>query len=308
MIAHSQNELIMNKLPAKFKPALAVSAVLIIIGAMLTTFPGNTIGGAGEFDDEQAFADLEYQVALGPRIPGSEAHDNIVEWMAAELTAAGWEVTIQEISVMENPVRNVISVRRGNGPKILLGAHYDSRIISDEDPNPENRSLPVPGANDGASGVAVLLGLARALPADLDTEIWLVLFDAEDNGRIPGWDWVLGSRGFVENLEGSFDAAVIVDMVGDADLNIYQEKSSDPAITADIWNQAAQMGYTEFIHEFKYRMIDDHTAFVQAGIPSVLIIDFDYPYWHTQGDSMEHVSARSIKAVGDTLLAWLMAQ
>jgi len=168
--------------------------------------------------------------------------------------------------------------------------------------------LPVPGANDGASGVAVLLGLARALPADLDTEIWLVLFDAEDNGRIPGWDWVLGSRGFVENLEGSFDAAVIVDMVGDADLNIYQEKSSDPVITAEIWNQAAQMGYTEFIHEFKYRMIDDHTAFVQAGIPSVLIIDFDYPYWHTQGDSMEHVSARSIKAVGDTLLAWLMAQ
>ena len=300
-------EIFMNTIPAKLKPALAVSAALIIIGVLLIAYPTDSKRGTGKFDGRQAFADLEYQVALGPRIPGSEAHDIIVDWMAAKLTAAGWEVTIQEISVMENPVRNVIAVRKGTGPKILLGAHYDSRIISDEDPNPENRSLPVPGANDGASGVAVLLGLARALPADLDTEIWLVLFDAEDNGRIPGWDWVLGSRGFVENLEGSFDAAVIVDMVGDADLNIYQEKSSDPVITAEIWNQAAQMGYTEFIHEFKYRMIDDHTAFVKAGIPSVLIIDFDYPYWHTQGDSMEHVSGRSLKAVGDTLLAWLMA-
>ncbi|MDH5607823.1 MAG: hypothetical protein OEY93_13165, partial [Anaerolineae bacterium] len=118
-------EIFMNTIPAKLKPALAVSAALIIIGVLLIAYPTDSKRGTGKFDGRQAFADLEYQVALGPRIPGSEAHDIIVDWMAAKLTAAGWEVTIQEISVMENPVRNVIAVRKGTGPKILLGAHYD---------------------------------------------------------------------------------------------------------------------------------------------------------------------------------------
>ena len=110
---------------------------------------------------------------------------------------------------------------------MIIGAHYDSRLLADPDPDPSLRNQPVPGANDGASGVAVLLELARILPKNLDKTIWLVFFDAEDNGNIPGYDWIMGSRVFVQTLIDKPDEAIIIDMIGDADLNIYQEKNSD---------------------------------------------------------------------------------
>jgi Zn-dependent M28 family amino/carboxypeptidase len=194
-------------------------------------------------------------------------------------------------------------------------------MLADNDPDPNNHSVPVPGANDGASGVAVLLELARTLPSHLENtaganltsqegtgpgQIWLVFFDAEDNGNIPGWDWILGSRAFVAGLEETPDAAVIVDMIGDADLNIYQELNSDPGLTEEIWSQAQALGYSDrIIPEPKYRMIDDHTPFIEAGIPAVDLIDFDYPYWHTIADTPDKVSAESLQIVGDTLIAWL---
>ncbi len=97
-------------------------------------------------------------------------------------------------------------------------------------------------------------------------------------------------------------------MIGDADLNIYYERNSDPAISADIWSQAGELGYGEqFIPVEKYSMLDDHTPFLEAGIPAVDIIDFDYPYWHTTGDTSDKVSAASLKAVGDTIRAWLIS-
>ena len=129
------------------------------------------------------------------------------------------------------------------------------------------RNQPVPGANDGASGVAVLLELARTLPADIKGQVWLVFFDAEDQGNIPGWDWILGSRAFAQSLTASPDAVVVIDMIGDADLNIYQEKNSNPAITKEIWDIAAQAGYPQFIATPKFAMIDDHTPFLAKGHP-----------------------------------------
>lgn len=182
-------------------------------------------------------------------------------------------------------------------------------MLADRDPNPENRTQPAPGANDGASGVAVLLELARVLPQETKQQIWLVFFDGEDNGNLPGWDWVLGSRAFVESLgEKKPEAVVIVDMIGDADLDIYFERNSNEQLAAEIWAQAAELGYAErFIAQPKHRMLDDHTPFLQAGIPAVDIIDFDYPYWHTTQDTVDKISAHSLQAVGATLLAWLMA-
>jgi glutaminyl-peptide cyclotransferase len=262
------------------------------------------------FDGDRALRDVEFQVALGPRIPGSPGHDQIIEWLVSELKSTGWQVEIQEAEMLGNPIKNVVAKRseqdRSATSWVILGAHYDTRIYADQDPNPDFRTLPVPGANDGASGVAVLLELARVLPEDLNQDVWLVFFDAEDNGRIPGWDWILGSRAFVDALEGKPDAAVIVDMIGDADLEIYLERGSDPELSAEIWEVAANLGYSQFIPTPKYHILDDHVPFLEAGIPAVDIIDFDYPYWHTTEDTVDKVSAESLEAVGETLRVWLL--
>jgi len=136
--------------------------------------------------------------------------------------------------------------------------------------------------------------------------LWLVFFDAEDNGRIEGWDWILGSRAFVDSLQFKPEAAVIVDMIGDADLQIYLERNSDKVLRDEIWQAAAGLGYDEvFIPEEKHSMLDDHTPFLEAGIPAVDIIDFDYPYYHTTQDTPDKVSAESLQVVGDTLLTWI---
>jgi Zn-dependent M28 family amino/carboxypeptidase len=145
------------------------------------------------------------------------------------------------------------------------------------------------------------------VPEDLPLNIWLVFFDGEDNGHISGWDWILGSREFVDKLEGKPDAVVILDMIGDRDLNIHFEKYSDPILSQEIWAIAQELGYSsQFIPYEKHRILDDHIPFLEAGIPSVDIIDFDFPYWHTTSDTIDKVSANSLKIVGETIYNWLI--
>lgn len=257
------------------------------------------------FNGERAYADVQTQVDMGPRTPGSQGHAQIREWMRRELENAGWTVQVHESERLGHPIYNIIARRNDEPPQVILGAHYDTRFFADHDPDEAKRSKPVPGANDGASGVAVLLELARTLP-DKTTPVWLVFFDGEDNGRIEGWDWILGSRAFVEEIPVAPQAVIIVDMIGDADLNIHYEKNSDPTIRAEIWTTAAQLGYGDvFIQDEKFGMLDDHTPFRELGIPAVDIIDFDYPHWHTTQDTPDKVSAESLQAVGDTLWHWL---
>ena len=261
------------------------------------------------FDSSHAYSDVQTQVSFGPRIPGSEGHAQIRAWMRAELESAGWAVEVQQTERMGHPIYNIVAKRNNDEtPQIILGAHYDTRMIADNDPDPAKRTEPVPGANDGASGVAVLLELARSLPKDT-VPVWLVFFDAEDNGRIPGWDWILGSRAFVEEISVKPRAVVIVDMIGDADLNIHLEKNSDVAIRTEIWSVVEKLGYgTQFINTEKYSMLDDHTPFLEAGIPAVDLIDFDYLYWHTTQDTPDKVSAESLQTVGETLWHWIAEQ
>jgi len=257
------------------------------------------------FDGQRALMDVETQVAFGPRIPGSSGHAQVQDWMREELTNAGWESRVQSTERLGHPIENIIASRGDQVPKIIIGAHYDTRMVADNDPDESKRQEPVPGANDGASGVAVLLELARVLPED-SVPVWLVFFDTEDNGRIEGWDWILGSQAFVDELEFRPEAVVIVDMIGDSDQNIFIERNSNPALVNEIWGIAAELGYQEsFIPTAKYSMLDDHTPFLQAGIPAVDIIDFDYPYWHTTADTVDKVSAESLEAVGRTLQAWI---
>ena len=260
-----------------------------------------------EFSGERAYRDVIKQVLMGPRIPGSSGHANLLNWLEEELRTNQWEVEKQIIVYKGKEVINLIASRGTGEGYILLGAHYDTRIFADQDPVPDQRQQPVPGANDGASGVAVLLELARILPRDLQKSVKLVFFDAEDNGGITDWDWIIGSRAFVQNIKEKPAAAIIVDMIGDADLEVYYEHNSDEDLMDQIWKEASNLGYGNvFVTEYKYAMLDDHTPFVEAEIPAVDLIDFDYPYWHTTGDTVDKVSPASLKVIGDTLAAWLI--
>lgn len=259
------------------------------------------------FDGQRAYQDVLAQVAFGPRVPDSLAHTKTIAYIQDELRKAGWQAEIQDTTWKGFAIQNVIASRTDQPPQIILGAHYDSRMLADQDPGP-GRNLPVPGANDGASGVAVLLELARTLPKS-SIPTWLVFFDAEDDGGIAGRDWIMGSQAFVAALTFRPRAAIIVDMVGDANLNIYMERNSNTALMAEIWGRAAKLGFgQQFIPTVKYSMEDDHTPFLAAGIPAVDIIDFDYPYWHTAADTPDKVSPKSLQIVGGTLRAWLMGQ
>lgn len=294
--------------PAVTAAPTAVPATAVLATATATLPPPptpTTTPDPPAFDGERAYRDVEYQVSLGPRLPGSDAHAQAVDWMQENLRAAGWDVEVQETTRMDHPVRNVIAKRGSGTPWVILGAHYDSRLEASQDST--NPQAPVPGANDGASGVAVLLELARELPDDLDKQVWLVFFDVEDQGNLPGWDWILGSRAFVDALEGTPDSVVIVDMIGDANLNIPKEQNSDPQLTQEIWDKAAERGHGDvFLDQPGYNILDDHTPFLEKGIRAIDIIDFDYPHWHTQADTADKVAPASLFAVGDTLLHWLI--
>jgi Zn-dependent M28 family amino/carboxypeptidase len=261
-----------------------------------------------KFDGQRAYTDVETQVAFGARHPETEGHEKIRAWIENEIVDAGWQLEVQVSESMGHPIYNLIAKNSPEPAQIIIGAHYDSRMFADNDPDPANHSQPVPAANDGGSGVAVLLELARSLP-DNTVPVWLVFFDAEDNGRIEGWDWILGSREFVKNNPIQPRAVIVVDMIGDADLNIYRERNSNVELTDQIWATAKSLGYEkQFIDEYKHSMLDDHTPFLEAGIPAVDIIDFDYPYWHTIQDTPDKVSAQSLEAVGETLRIWIMQQ
>jgi hypothetical protein len=257
------------------------------------------------FDGQAALEIAAKQVALGPRIPGSAADTEAADQIKAALRQAGWSVEEQSFVYHGVRLTNVIGMRgpRGQTP-IILGTHYDTRPLADRDPiHPDE---PVPGADDGASGVAVLLGLAKVLqPEAQGRSVWLAFFDGEDSGNIAGWSWSAGSTAFAQSLTVAPSAVVIVDMVGDKDLRLYLEHNSDQALAQEIWDTAAQLGYSGFIDKPGYGLIDDHTPFLQRGFPAVDIIDFDYPAWHTTGDTLDKLSAASLEQVGRTLQAWL---
>ncbi|PKN84451.1 MAG: hypothetical protein CVU46_14100 [Chloroflexi bacterium HGW-Chloroflexi-8] len=262
------------------------------------------------FSGENALELVKTQVNFGPRIPGSEAHQMTVELIQTKLQVNGWTVEIQNDKNGDYKIQNVIGKSgHADSPWIILAAHYDSRFFADQDPNAENHNAPVPGANDGASGTAILLELARIIPKDLEKNIWLVFFDAEDQGNIQNWDWILGSKSFVDQLEGKPDKVVIIDMVGDADLNLYYEKNSYPELSKEIWDVAKQNGFDQsFIPQYKFNILDDHIPFINKGIKAIDIIDFDYPYWHTINDTSDKVSPESLYAVGQTLNQWLLTK
>jgi Zn-dependent M28 family amino/carboxypeptidase len=261
-----------------------------------------------EFSGDNAFLFAKTQLDFGPRTPGSLAHDNTVDWIQSVLLENNWETEIQSEDITIHKIENIIAKRKNNdGPWIIIAAHYDSRFYADQDSQIENRKTPVPGANDGASGVAVLLELSRVLPDTLNKNVWLVFFDAEDQGNIDSWDWILGSKSFANQLDKMPEEFVLLDMIGDKDLNIFYERNSDIQLRSEIWEIAAKLGYDNvFIPKIKYNMLDDHIPFVEKGVAAIDIIDFDYPHWHTTQDVLENISSESLQIVGNTIFHWLL--
>lgn len=262
------------------------------------------------FDGDTAFAYLEDQMAFGPRWPGSEGHAQLRSYIISTVSELGWSVEPQLFDYQGFEAMNIIAkANEGVGDVIILGAHYDTRRLADQTEGAVAAELPVPGAVDGASGVAVLLELARTLNlAEIPHEVWLTFFDVEDNGSggIPGWDYIAGSTYMAENLAIRPTAVVVVDMIGDADQQLYYEGNSHLVLRQNLWRIAADLGYADsFIPEVKYTMVDDHLPFVRRNIWAVDIIDFDYPYWHTTEDTADKVSAESLRRVGHTLEVWL---
>jgi glutaminyl-peptide cyclotransferase len=291
------------------KPKRIITLLIIIISIAL--FSGMVIiarpskNASKEFDAQRAYNDVKYQVDLGPRTLGSVAHAQVAQWIITNLQESGWQVETQAADISGQHIENIIAKKRSGVPWVIIGSHYDSRSVADQDPNPDLRNQAVPGANDGASTVAILLELGRIIPNNLNEQVWLVFFDDEDNGNSSGTGWSIGSQYFVSKLEGNPNRVVILDMLGDKNLDIYMEKNSNPEINDEIWSIAKQLGFPQFIHTYRYAIIDDHLPFIEAGIKATDIIDINYPYWHTTQDTLDKISAESLNVVGETILNWL---
>jgi hypothetical protein len=273
----------------------------------------------GEFDGEAAFGYVETQLAFGPRVPNSEGHRSTGDWIMAQLQARADSVEVQEFSHMTVDgellqLRNFIGRFRPDLPdRILYVAHWDTRPRADRSANLGQQRMPVPGANDGASGVAVLLGVADALVRTPPTiGVDLLFVDGEDYGEFPGADVLIGSRHYAGTLDRSALPlfAVVWDMVGDRDLQIYQEGNSvagAPEVVDRVWARARELGYgSVFRDRVGYTMTDDHVPLLEAGVRAIDVIDFDdVPWWHTTEDTIDKVSAESLKIVGDVAVALL---
>lgn len=278
-------------------------------------------------DADSAMSYVAAQVAFGPRTPGSDAHRECRSWLAGKLTSLGVEnVTVDEAAVttadgIGRTVYNIFgSINPGTTRRVLLLAHYDTRPHADEDPDPANRSTPLDGANDGASGVAVLLDVARALRANPVDSIGvdILLTDLEDSGT-DGDDtsWCLGTQKWVENMpytDGNLPVyGILLDMVGGRDARFNREMISDSyahAICDKVWAVAAASGLSaRFPNERGGAVIDDHLYINRAGIPCIDIIEnanpatgsFN-PTWHTLGDNLGAIDPATLAAVGQVVL------
>jgi hypothetical protein len=276
------------------------------------------------FEGTRAFGHLLRQCEFGPRNPGSEGHRQCLGYLTAELEKSCEAVRHETFSYVSkrDPSRThegtnvVASARgtRGEERRIMLCAHWDTRPFADRDPDPANRHRPIVGANDGASGVGVLLEMARLLkerPPAVSVDI--VLFDLEDMGtdsalvdprsRDP---FCIGSRHFATSNPSYRPLfGILLDMVGKRDLRIRKEAHSlahAPQIVEKVWAAARRLGATAFLDERGPAVEDDHLPFLQRGIPVIDLIDLDYPFWHTLQDTPDKCSPESLQQVGDVLV------
>ncbi len=270
-------------------------------------------GGDPAFDSVRAYRYLKEQCAFGPRVAESAAHAKALAYFTAHFQGLGFRTEQQPFvhSDMQTgrkiPMVNLLVTIPGRDPKrkpVLFCAHWDSRPRADQEASEMLAMQPITGANDGASGVAVLMELANGLKkkAPLQT-LYLALFDGEDYGKEGNLDeYFLGARYFADNPPVTgLEYALLLDMVGDKDLRIPIEQNSmrqSPEVVRRIWARAHALGISQFEAQPGPTVWDDHMPLQAKGIPAVDIIDFQYPAWHTLGDTPDKCSAGSLGAVG----------
>ncbi len=300
------------------------------------------------FSSDSAYAYIERQMAFGPRVPNSNAHMQCAVWLIEQLKAFGAEVELQKGFMPDykgdnQQIYNIIGHfspslegRDGEGlsrPRILLGAHYDTRPWCDEEEDYSERFYNVPGANDGASGVGVLLEVARQIglrvaDSTLSTPVDIIFFDCEDMGTPRVYTgaeredtWCLGSQlwatNYAKNSAAVYSFGIILDMVGAPDavfpLEMYSTQYASN-YQHQIWRAAEQLGYgSMWVKQQSYPITDDHYYINYiAGIPCVDVIHYDirnatgFPHWwHTRNDNMDNISKSTLQAVGEVVMSQL---
>lgn len=284
------------------------AVVLGLAFAMTAQGQGPAVPGVS---GERAWQHLNAQVDAGPRVPGSPGHGKTMAYLEGELRRAGGRVTVDRFTVrLDGKTYPMANLYADFGPVAaapdgMLAAHWDTRPIAEEDPQVSNRRKPIPGANDGASGVAVLLEIARVLgDRPPQKPVRIAFWDGEDLGTTDR-TMFYGSRYYVQNRPLP-RWGILLDMVGDADLTIPQEAYSSqyaPELTRRIYDSARTLGHAStFPRKLGPAVNDDHLPFLSKGVPFVDLIDFDYPYWHTLGDTPARCSPRSLEIVGNVVL------
>ena len=291
------------------------SVTSLLVFALILVVSANGSRGANtkiweEVSGEKALAHVQQLVDLGPRPSGSEALEKSRLYIADQLHRSGWQVTRQAFTD-ETPRGRIQFVnliaqfpeKRNAEPLFLLCSHYDTKIFD---------AIKFVGANDGGSSTGLLLELARVIGQhpNLAAKIELVFFDGEEAyDRFSETDGLYGSRHFAKQLEGSsakqFRGGILFDMVGDRSLDVTLPADSPPEMARDIFAAAEALKLRSYFTYLDREMIDDHSPLNAVGIPTIDVIDFDYSWWHTAGDTIDKISAKSLQIVGSVALYYL---
>ena len=287
--------------------------------------------GLAAFDGQAALADVRRQVEFGPRVPGTAAHARCADWIDSTLHAAGADTVIVQTATVDDhrggtmPVRNILGrFNAGAAKRILLLAHYDTRPWADEDPDEANHGKSIDGANDGGSGVAVLTQLAQYFaknPLPENVGVDMLFADSEDSGKESvDESWCLGTQYFAKHLPYQPGkrpkAAILLDMVGGKNAVFPREYFSTNragALTERVWKTAAAAGQsTRFPDRVGGAVNDDHIPLLDAGIPTVDIIEIGHPAtgsfnptWHTMADNIDNIDPATLAAVGNVVVRFI---
>lgn len=269
----------------------------------------------GKFDGESALGYAKAQLDFGTRVPGTPGAQKAGDWIVSQMRQRADSVTVQSWTQTlsdgrQLPLRNILARFRPELPnRVLYVTHWDTRPVSDQAEDPAQRKLPMPGANDGASGVGLFIALGDALrkrpPA---TGVDLLFVDGEDYGNFDTMqDVLMGSTYFASHLPSPAYRpifGVLWDMIGDKDLLIKQEVNSvvqAPEVVRKVWDQAKELGHDDVFVEQQtpYAITDDHVPLLKAGLRVIDVIDLEYPYHHRPSDTIDKISAKSLSIVGD---------
>jgi glutaminyl-peptide cyclotransferase len=274
----------------------------------------------GKFDGESALRYAKAQLDFGTRIPGTPGAQRAGDWIIARMRERADTVVIQSWTQTladgrQLPLRNILARFRPNlTDRVLYVTHWDTRPVSDEDQDPAKRKLPMPGANDGASGVGLFVAVGDALkktPPAVGVDFLFV--DGEDYGDFGSMtDVLMGSTYFASHLPSPGYRpifGVLWDMIGDRDLAIKKEPNSvaqAPEVVQRVWDTAKELGHDDvFVDQQTYAITDDHIPLLKAGLRVIDVIDLEYPYHHRPSDTLDKISAKSLSIVGDVAEALL---